>query len=337
MEVYGGQKLVNNLRSRCDQVKKRIWIVVPYIGNLPSVFKIIGRNWIDNPGVSFRILTDADEFNNINSATIGLFAQYGEIRSLAGVHAKVFITDSTAIVTSANLTATAFTRRHEVGVFLGSTESSTTISLFKSWWKKAEKIDAAKLKEIVLTGHESTEETAGKRLAKLWDLPAPASEVTYWLKPIGVSDSPITEKRTFEKIKDYLHFSTPSRKPKVFKGDILIEYGIGARQILSVYRATSDILRVTKEDIKKNKLVKRWPWYVIGKNLTPRFGKYWFKHELYASVLVDKFLSKNPDGIVTRAGSRNLNALMRGKDKIKLDDKFAQFVIKSVNQLQGKR
>lgn len=166
------------------------------------------------------------------------------------------------------------------------------------------------LESLTTKPHESIEESAGKKLEKLWDFPEAAEEVTYWLKPIGVTDSPITEQRTFGK-SGTIFISQRLQEPRVFKGDILIEYGIGARRILSVYKATSNVFRVTKEDIKKNKRVRRWPWYVIGKNLTPAFGKNWHKHNLYSSELVNDYLKQNANGIITRAGSKTLNALMR--------------------------
>lgn len=327
MKTLDGQRLVNLLRQRCDGLNSRLWIAVPYIGHIKAVLSILGRAWIDNSSISLRILTDVSEVNHFNSDTLKLFARYGEIRTLPGIHAKIYITDKTCLVTSANLTSTAFTRRHEIGIFFDSSEGKKTVSTFNSWWKKASAVAPASLEKIVNKIRQSSEETTGEGLAKLWHLPPPPEEITYWLKPIGVTEAPITEERTFEKLKDYLHFSTPSRRPKVYRGDIIIEYGIGAKRILSVYKATSDVQRVTRAHIRKNDRVKRWPWYVIGKNLTPSFGMSWYKHNLFMSDLVRDYLASNPNGYVTLAGSKNLNALMRGKDKIKLDPHFAQFVI----------
>ena len=91
MIILQGQELVNTLRKWSDKATSRLWIAVPYIGGIVAVRKILGRNWIENPTVSVRLLTDTSEFSNFNSDAFELFSERGEIRHLAGVHAKIFI------------------------------------------------------------------------------------------------------------------------------------------------------------------------------------------------------------------------------------------------------
>lgn len=171
MKILHGQNLVNQLRKHSDQITQRLWIAVPYIGGLDSVRRILGRNWIENPNVSVRLLADTSEFNNFNSDTIELFHERGEIKHLAGLHAKIFITDDQCLLTSANLTNRAFTQRHEIGIYLQRQSASNSIKLFEEWWKKAEKVSIENLNLLTKRKRTSVEERSGNKLAHIWTLP----------------------------------------------------------------------------------------------------------------------------------------------------------------------
>ena len=170
MIVYE-QNLVNQLRRHANNVNERLWIAVPYIGSLASVRRILGKNWIENPGVSIRLLTDTNEFNNFNSETIRLFFDRGEIKHLAGLHAKLFITDNKCLLTSANLTNTAFTKRHEIGIYLQTQSAKTAVRVFENWWKKAEPVSIENLNKLIKVKRTSAEERTGKKLKPIWNLP----------------------------------------------------------------------------------------------------------------------------------------------------------------------
>lgn len=327
MNPLFGQELVNELRKQSDEVTERLWIAVPYIGSLQSVRKILGKQWMDNSKLSIRLLTDISEITRLSSETIRLFSTLGEIRSLAGLHAKIFIIDNSCLITSANLTNTAFSKRHEIGLFLDHSSSAKTISIFESWWRKAASISKADLETFRKKQFVSTEESNGsRRLSHLWDLPEDPGDLNYWLKPIGVTGDPITEDRTFEAIEEKLHFS--KLKPKGVKvGDILIAYGVGARRILAIYRVTSQP--------QFDKSIQRWPWYVLGHNLTPRFGKNWAKHNIYADSIRGQYLRRYPQKPITKVGGTSFGGLNLGKDKLRLDPEFAQYVIKRITRLNS--
>lgn len=171
MKILHGQNLVNELRKHSDQITKRLWIAVPYIGGLDSVRRILGRNWIENPNVSIRLLADTNEFNNFNSETIQLFHERGRIKHLAGLHAKIFITDDKCLLTSANLTNRAFTQRHEIGMYLQGQSTNDIIKIFEEWWKKAEKISIENLNLLTRSKRTSDEERNGSKLPNIWTLP----------------------------------------------------------------------------------------------------------------------------------------------------------------------
>jgi len=68
--------------------------------------------------VRFRLLTDIEIKGWLDRKTIEQIDSQGAIKHLKGLHAKVYIIDNHALITSANLTEQAFCRRCEIGVFL---------------------------------------------------------------------------------------------------------------------------------------------------------------------------------------------------------------------------
>jgi HKD family nuclease len=159
------------------------------------------------------------------------------------------------------------------------------------------------------------------------------NHINYWLKPIGYTEGPVTNDRFFDSIEEDLHFST-IRPSGVNKKDILIAYGVGAKRILSIYQSISSPQYVTDEQIEEEEWFERWPWYITGKNLTPKFGLVWSTVNVYLNTLVSEFLISNPTGVITSSGSRDLGALSWGKDKIRLNPKFANFVINKIANIE---
>lgn len=330
MKTLYGQDLVNELRAIADSLSERLWIAVPYIGSAPDIKKIIGSNWIDNPKLSIRLITDTNEFTRINNETIKLFYEHGCIKHLSGVHAKIYILDNTCLITSANLTKTAFTKRHEIGVFLEGHFADDAIAIFENWWEKSEEISKNSLKVIIDEKNIYSEES-GNNLPVLWELPSALSEINYWLKPIGFTEEPVTENRLFNELKTPLDFSQQPVGVKV--KDVFIAYGVGAKRILSVYRGGSSPIRYSEAEIIDDDRKERWSWYILSDNLTPNFGEQWSHHNLYASNLVQEYLIKNPNGFITKVGGKTLGALSFRKDKIHLDSQFAQYIIDRVEKL----
>jgi hypothetical protein len=119
----------------CDKVATRLWIASPYVGSW-EVRKVLGRRWFDGDSIDVRLLTDPDE-QVINRNTALRFAEKGTIKKLRGLHAKLFIVDNQVLLSSANLTYSAFARRHEIGVILDGDAARSAVSQFESWWKMA--------------------------------------------------------------------------------------------------------------------------------------------------------------------------------------------------------
>ena len=140
MKILSEQSLINEIHSAFKSVKSRIWIAVPFIGNNEQVAKIMGTNWRFNTELDVKILTDIRNSAYICKETYELFKLKAEIKSLAGLHAKIYILDDSVFITSANLTGAAFTKRYEIGVLLD--DNKETIDTFNKWWAIAKPINA---------------------------------------------------------------------------------------------------------------------------------------------------------------------------------------------------
>lgn len=173
MKLETGTHLVNKLRSLSDAIQKRLWIASPFIGNWTAVRKILGRKWIDDASVEVRLITDTSDSSNFNYETIKWFHDRGKIKHIRGLHAKIYIIDDCAVITSANLTNTAFSKRYEIGIFLSEVEAKSVIELYNKWWVNIAE-ETAPDWPFKISHRSSTlekEEISGEGLPELWELP----------------------------------------------------------------------------------------------------------------------------------------------------------------------
>jgi hypothetical protein len=156
-------------------VRRRLWIASTFVGGWLATKCLIDIRWQSNPDVKVRLLTDIKNKGWLDPVTIREIADCGEVKHLRGLHAKVFIIDDRALVTSANLTGTAFERRHEVGVFLTGAESAPVITIFEQWWNKATNPPGGWIEKLqaLASRNGQTEEPTGTPLEKLNLLPKP--------------------------------------------------------------------------------------------------------------------------------------------------------------------
>lgn len=166
--------LAKDLRGLVDRVEKRLWIVSPYIGSWKAVRRILGEAW---ERVDVRLLTDKDS-GILARDTLERFALHRPVRSLTGVHAKLYVADDSVLLTSANLTETAFTRRHEAGLVLTGVHAKELVAFYESLWNDGEDVE---LDSITFTKSQNgnVDESSNRGgLTKLFELPAspPASE-----------------------------------------------------------------------------------------------------------------------------------------------------------------
>ncbi len=133
MIITTGRELVYRLRQMCDRTKRRMWITTPYLGHVDAVLRILGSRWRDSKNLDVRLLIDADNAA-VDPETLELFCEHARVKTLPALHAKIYICDDVALVTSANLTKTAFSKRHELGVFSGGRNAQEVAAVFDQWW-----------------------------------------------------------------------------------------------------------------------------------------------------------------------------------------------------------
>lgn len=159
------QKQIDVLRDKCEHAVRRIWIASPFIGSLKDIQKIIGGKWM-LPSVNCKILTDI-EAGFIRKDTFDEFQKYQvEIRSLLSLHSKIYIVDDWCLVTSANLTGTAFLCRYEMGI--ASNDLQDIEETFLKWWADGQIVSSLPKRQ----SKELLEYQDGKRFPRLFKAPA---------------------------------------------------------------------------------------------------------------------------------------------------------------------
>jgi HKD family nuclease len=246
------------------------------------------------------------------------------------LHAKIYLFKKDSkyncgIITSANFTRNGFSRNNEWGVLiddsktLGSVETRILSSIV---FRKITRSDVNIFKKKIanVKPPKSEKENPIDLLSKIDIKTNPlnlSSKTTYWLKPIGTREDPIPWAKPFDRLEEYLHFS--DKNPSGVKiGDILIAYAVLHKNILSVYRVTSKVF--------KDNTNKRFPYYVIGDNITPLYGGNWFNYNITISNQRDEVLARNLFDI-TPSGKNSFGSFMYGADKLKITKEFADYLI----------
>src|ERR1700752_3784900 len=263
------------------------------------------------------------------------------------LHGKVYIFKKeenyiSAIISSANFTDSGLSRKHEWGVEISD---EVEIRELERTILSSIEFPSLTFEEIYHMQQATTEFLENQPQTEIRNIELNLTNllssanwtnqlddtIDFWLKPIGVSDDPVTEDRLFNIIEDQLHFSK-QRPNGVQPNDILIAYGVGITKMLSVYKVTSYPIHVTQEEIEEegDDWLIRWPWYVEAENLTPNFGATWAKHNLYKNSLLEEYLTSYPNEAITAVGGQTLGALNFGKDKLKLAPGFAKFIINKI-------
>jgi HKD family nuclease len=263
------------------------------------------------------------------------------------LHGKIYIFKknnvyTSAIISSANFTASGLSRNHEWGIEISNSDEISALEktilnciefsnltfdeIHKMQKATNDFLDQQPQTEIRDIDLDLTKLISSVNWASQLD-----STINYWLKPIGVTAEPVEPGRLFNTSEYPLHFSK-QRPTGVKPNDILIAHGVGVGKILSIYRATSFPIRVTDQS---EEWYERWPWYITGNNLTPNFGGKWWTFDLYTTNLKEEFLDSNKEGNITAVGGKTLGALNHGKDKLNLAPEFAKFIIQKVTTLEN--
>lgn len=249
------------------------------------------------------------------------------------LHAKVYVGIKNgayleAIITSANFNRHGLIINNEWGVAIDDQiEISTMVSEIKKYvFLEPISFDTLLDMQAIAKKHpkKKYEKEAGMDLSKLLKisdnpLHVPA-KTTYWLKPIGVTGNLIPWGQHFGQKEYPLHFA--SRPKGIQHGDIIIAYAVGHGKILSIYEVNSPITKIPDPE-------DRWPYYMIGKNLTPHYGEQWFKHKI--DIHSERASAMSLGGFnITPSGGNTFGRMNFGGDKMRLTTQFANYIIQKI-------
>lgn len=195
--IYCYDSLAKILRSHCNSVKHRIWICTPFIGGRKDVLRIIGGSWKRND-IDFRVITDI-ETGFIRQDTFDEFIEShpNSIKSLKSLHAKIYIVDDWCLVSSANLTGTAFSKRYEIGT--DDVNISNVEAFFNSLWEN-KKAKLATSWSKVKKQSQIEFEDGGVRYDKLTTLPTYSAGMGKMDKYLAQCSKYKAFARTYEKV-----------------------------------------------------------------------------------------------------------------------------------------
>ena len=325
---------------------KRIYIISPFITSNLSLFDFSALKALQK----ITIVTTLKSFDKDQYSKVAYFKELYTIFNSKNIefdilidnslHGKIFIAEEDqnnlqAIVTSANFTDSGLRINNEWGILINDYSEINKI--------KTEIIKKVKYKAL-------NENSVDAFLSKIKEVPKPdvkenpitlnlsllfeerdnyfelEDNVTFWLKPIGVTNDIIPTTSKFDEIDSDLHFS--KLKPKgVKKGDVLICYAVGHLNILSIYRVTSDVKNT-------DKATDRWPYYVIGENLTPNYGRKWFSQRITITNQKNVFLQQGLFNI-TPSGKNSFGSLMKGADKLRLTKEFGIYLLDKIANINS--
>ena len=248
------------------------------------------------------------------------------------LHSKIYLFKRSgkahqAVVTSANFTRKGLNENHETGVAIGDSSSLDAVeAIFFDDYYELTPRDVEKIKQAA-ESHKKNWRKEKKRSPDFdpWahidmpaDIPRPYPNCDYYIKPMGWSGDHYDQ---HEPIDTKLHFSKIT--PHVCIGDILICYAVGPNSLLGYYEIITEP--------ERDEASERWPWFVMGKCLSPAFSARFWETGLTLSKAASDYRKSFPGEPLTAAGNDTLNALMYGKDKLKLDGAFADYLISQIS------
>ena len=199
--ILYGQELIEKIRDDFQNASKRIWIVVPFIGSWNATKRIMGTKWIENEEIDLKVLTDIRNEGFVNPVTMKQFLNRGEVKTLPGLHAKIYIIDNSVFITSANLTETAFTKRYEICEYFEIQPDHNILDVFNNWWLISKSVPSTWQPKIKVPSKDNdTGNISG--LKRLWNLPD--------------GDVKITDFKNYQdNISSYNHFKSVYKKLKI--------------------------------------------------------------------------------------------------------------------------
>lgn len=253
------------------------------------------------------------------------------------LHGKVYIFKKcdqpvVGIISSANLTHNGMEMNHEWGVQIDNVqlleEMESQIVKDAPDLLTIEKLN--EIKDRVMASCPLGDKKTESVNVEIDDIVHPyqvAKGIKIFIKPMGVAENPIF-KGDFSKDKR-MYFS--KRRPRAVRaGDILIVYAVGGRRVVGVYEVMS-------QPIKEIGGMKRWPWYVETKCLTPNLSNHKWEHVCpFVTQIAQDYVARLGKSI-THVGTKTLAALNFGSDKIWLADDYGRYLLGKLMCMERER
>lgn len=348
MEILNNEENCNHLQELIElcSMSSEMLCVSPFLmTDFSEIFKKTGFSELKSFHVITTLRKDEDQYEKVKSFRNLFHLSHKLNFNLTisidnNLHGKVYIGSKNekikgAIITSANFTNAGLCKNHEWGVYIDN------IDMIDSMMKtikgdimriSIEEDDVKKMENMVAENPKPSKPTVDVNLfdSLFPSIPSYASnKTTYWLKPMGCTETPIPLSENFSELEDELHFT--KRRPSGIKnGDVIICYGVGLSSILSIYVTKNVPQYSTEDEIIDEPWKERWPWYIRAENQTCEYGAAWATHQLILKSLREEFKKKYPLEKVTFK-SDTLGALQWGTDHIKLNPRFACYIIDKVN------
>ena len=254
------------------------------------------------------------------------------------LHGKVYLfykdeNEIGCIITSANFTSKGLVNNYEWGVCVINAEQQKLLCCEIEEMPVSNvnrnQIEAIHKAAIEFKKNNPTQPEKKFKINKFINIkPAKKgnTKMGYYLKPIGFTGNPFKQGNKLEK-NDEIGFGDAAKK--LNKGDILIYHSVGTGFLVGYCKIISN-----KSEFNKLNKDDRWPWKFSVECNSISFSQEWWKYEMKTKDLVSKFKELYPNKYITFNGGDTLGALKWGRDRVKLTEEFATFLIDKIEEMR---
>ena len=149
MKFVYGKKLFKKFYELSSKAEKRAYITSAYVGN--NSYELLSQNVKDIEDVRFIVNFSEDSVRAgaISPNGVKQLKEIGDVHSRKDLHAKVYMFDDFAIISSANFSRNAFENNLEVGIIINESIIIRKIEkFFDELWRKSKPITTADIDEM---------------------------------------------------------------------------------------------------------------------------------------------------------------------------------------------
>jgi hypothetical protein len=173
-------ELYATILQKSLETKEILWVCSPYLGS--GCHKVFSQEILINPPTDIRFIFPVNDVavkgGEVDPYEIQYLTEHFRginIKSHDTFHSNMFIFDNSALVTSANLTVSAFENNIEVGVLLDGADAEAIRSYFnESLWNTAKPVGPLKKYKLMWNLAQKTLKTGNLKKAK------PHTEIGDW-------------------------------------------------------------------------------------------------------------------------------------------------------------